>query len=283
MEAPCKSPCTWCYGCCCPCCFAHQQREKLLDITGEPYICCAGLYPCSCCNQPCESRQPYLFCETCCCTSQSILANRFMLQTRFDIRNDSCDDTLLSVVACLNCVAILVECFGSEEAGNGCRQLIDCVNASVCACMLTQQDIELKNIEESLKQSPYQGIKPHIITAMPPAQQEMVNGFARLQATAPSAHVPYGATATLPPAQVSNMPAVGRPSAGAPVVGIPVGPHGTGAPAAVAAAPVAAPVTPGQMMISVPQGCQPGQMIQFTTPNGVLSQVAVPPGMSPGM
>lgn len=194
MQSPCESPCTWCYGCCCPCCLAHQQRVRLLDITGEPYICCAGLHPCSCCNQPCERRQPYLFCETSCCTSQSILANRFMLQTRFDIRNDSCDDTLLGVVACLNVVTVLVECCGSEDAGRGCRQLIDCVNASVCACMLTQQDIELKKIEEGLQQTAYHGIKKNIIAAMPPAQQEMVNGFARLEPTAPGAQAPYGAT-----------------------------------------------------------------------------------------
>merc|ERR1712048_1369030 len=258
-----------CYGCLCPCCFAHQQRNKLLDLTGEPYICCAGLYPCCCCNQPCESRQPYLFFETCCCTSQSILANRFMLQTRFDIRNDSCDDTLLGVVACLNVIAVLVECFGSEDAGNGCRQLIDCVNASVCACMLTQQDIEIKNIEEGLKQSAYHGIKPNIIAAMPPAQQEMVNGFTRLQPTAPGAQAPYGAIGMPPPALGAAVP-----TTGAPVVGVPVGPNG--------AIPAMAAANPTQVMVTVPPGTAPGQMIQFTTPSGVLSQVAIPVGMAPG-
>lgn len=185
METPCKKPMTCCYGFCCPCCFAYQQRSELLDLTGEPYVCCGGLYPCCCCGQPCSNRNPWLCLEACCCTNHAIIANRFMLQTRFDIRNDPCDDTLLGIIACINCLACIVEMFADRESARCCEHLAECVNASVCACMLTQQDIKINAIKESGTR--FTQIPQAVFVVLPPQQQQMINGFATVQPTAPQA------------------------------------------------------------------------------------------------
>jgi len=236
MSTPSQSPMTCCYGFWCPCCFAYQQREKLLEITGEPYICCAGMCACGPCGKPCESKSPWLFLETCCCTNNAIMANRFMLQTRFDIQNDPCDEKLLAITACLNCICIIITMFSSERGStDGCEAIMDCINASVCACMLTQQDIQIKAIEETIATQPYAGMSQQILCALPPQQQQMM-GFAQI---APSGQ--YGAASPQ---------------------------YGTAA--------------PRQMMVAVPPGTSPGQMVQFTTPEGVLVQVPVPAGLAPG-
>jgi len=117
-----------------------------------------------------------------------------MLQTRFNIQNDPCDDTLLAIVAVLNVLSFIVRMVGSESNGDACEQLTECVNASVCACMLTQHDIQIKAIEENWTQNPYGGMNQQVLLALPPQQQEMVQGFAQLKPSAPV----YGATGMNP-------------------------------------------------------------------------------------
>jgi len=250
MKTPTEKPATCCYGFWCPCCFAYQQREKLLEMTQEPYVCCAGLSPCGPCGEPGENKNPWLCLETCCCTNTAIIANRFMLQTRFNIQNDSCDETLLGIIACLNCLSIIISIFGDRRTADSCEQLTECVNASVCACMLTQQDIQIKAIEETFKTQPYGGMPPHVLMALPPEQQQMMHGFTQIQPTAPLCR-PMAA----PPQQYGAMAA----------------PQQQGVLTA-----------PRQMMVTVPPGTMPGQPVQFTTPEGVLVQVLVPAGVSPG-
>merc|ERR1712232_722647 len=180
LQTPCDSPSAFCYGLSCPCCFVYQQRKELLDITQEPYVCCAGLGGCGPCTRPCGSRNPWLCLEAFCCTNNAILGNRFMMQTRFNIQNDPCDARLIKLVACLNCFACCVSCcaqiFMDKDKAKNCTdcytQAIECVNASVCSCMLAQQSIELK----SLKSVDYKGIKPSVMTVLPPRQQEMLQG-----------------------------------------------------------------------------------------------------------
>lgn len=100
-----------------------------------------------------------------------------MLQTRFNIKNDPCDETILALTALLNMLACIVETFADEEKANACKTLTDCVNAAVCSCLLTQQDLEIKRIEEDLESSPYQGMNQLVLEALPPEQQEMIQGF----------------------------------------------------------------------------------------------------------
>jgi len=244
MSAPCQSPCNFCYGLCCPCCFAHQQRGKILDITGEDYVCCGGAS--LCCNTPCGSREPCMCLEACCCTHVAIMGNRFMMQTRFDIRNDTCDDTLLGITACIN---ILADCAGmcsDRDTAEHLHHLADCVNAVVCSCMLAQQQVQLNAIEEAFQAQPYQGPPAHIFQALPPQQQNMVQASQALR----QAGEPYPGMMA-PPMQQPQM-----------------------------AAPLVAQGR--QVMITVPPGSGPGQLVQFATPEGVQQQVVIPNGVGPG-
>jgi len=174
-----------------------------------------------------------------------------MIQTRFNIQNDPCDDTLLAIIACLNCLTIIIRIFADRQTGDACEQLTECVNASVCACMLTQHDIQIKEIESYAAQNPYGGMSQQVLLVLPPHQQQMINGFSQLQPTAPGYAPPqYGAM---------------QPGGGPPAF-------------------QTNPVAPAsrQMMVAVPAGAMPGQMIQFVTPEGMTMQAAVPAGMMPG-
>ena len=97
-----------------------------------------------------------------------------MMQTRFGIKNDPCDETLLQVVACINCLACLVQAFADEDTANSCKTLADCVNAPVCSCMLTQHEIQLEELKKGFEHTPYNGMNPKILNALPPQQQEMM-------------------------------------------------------------------------------------------------------------
>jgi len=174
-KAPQEAPANWCYGLCCPCCFAFQQRNQILDLTGEPYVCCGG--SCCCVTCPCSSRQPWLCIETCCCTTPAIIANRYMIQTRFNVRNDPCDDNMLMCLGCLNCIACIIECFAGREVGEAVEHISHIINAMVCGCMLTQQDIELKFLE----QQTYQGPPSTVYAALPPKQKQMIDARQALQ------------------------------------------------------------------------------------------------------
>jgi len=169
-----------------------------------------------------------------------------MLQTRFAILNDPCDETLLQIVACLNCLAFIISIFGDRNSADACSQIIDCINGVVCACMLTQHDIEIKRIEAEMATKPgfYVGIPQTVLFVLPPQQQTMIQGFAPYKPIVQPGTPQYGA---------------------APVQGVP---------AAVAA--------PRQITLTVPEGSGPGQMVQFTSPEGQMCQVPVPAGVSPG-
>lgn len=248
--APCSAPHLCCYGFCCPCCFAYQQRNRILDLTGEPYLCCGGV--CSCCATPCERRNPWLCCETCCCTSSSILFNRYMIQTRFDIRNDPCDESMLGLIACLNIVANCAQCCSDRETAEHIEHLQHCINAAICSCMLTQQSLELRRIEDELAEAPYQGPPAHIYGVLPPAQQVMVDAQQALRAPL-----------SMPPGQQPLRPG---------------------------AAPLAAcglvaqgrQIQARHVTVTVPEGVAPGQPIIFITPEGLQAQSIVPQGLGPG-
>mmetsp|Transcript_72525 Transcript_72525/g.208155 ORF Transcript_72525/g.208155 Transcript_72525/m.208155 type:complete len:224 (+) Transcript_72525:86-757(+) len=202
LNAPSSAPATCCYALWCIPCVTYNQRLELLDITQEKYMCCAGLCNCCCFGSPCDSHFPWLCLEVCCCSSQAIVANRFMLQTRFDRKNDACDNCLMITAGCCDLVASI-----SNNSGGGqdpdARWIMDVFYASVCACMLTQQAVELEHIKKELESKPYSGVPEHIMncfgSAAAPAQLVMHSG---------SENASYGAAVP----------------AGAPVIqGVPVG------------------------------------------------------------
>lgn len=249
--APCQDPLACCCGFWCPCPAAHHQRNKILDLTGEPYVCCGG--GCVCCEAPCESREPWLCLETCCCTSPAILANRFMIQTRFDIQNDPCDETILSITACINMLAACAEICMDRESAQHLEHLVHLINACVCSCMIAQQEIQLRATEQAFQAQPYTGPPEYVFVVLPPVQQNMVQAAQALR--------------------MSGQPPLATPPA----------------PQGMLAEPLAPAPAPGglvahgrQVMITVPQGTSPGQLVVFQTPEGNQSQVAVPQGLTPG-
>merc|ERR1719456_480668 len=150
LNTPCEAPGLCCYSCCCPCCSALTQRKELLEITGEKYICCAGLCPCGPCGQPQDEN--CLYAEVGCCLGMAISGNRWMLQTRFLKQNDPCDECLMMCSACLSCFACILQVAGADEdMANAVALLADCVACSVSGCMLTQQQVEVNKIKENEK------------------------------------------------------------------------------------------------------------------------------------
>eukprot|EP00928_Gymnodinium_smaydae_P072576 TRINITY_DN55916_c0_g1_i1.p2 TRINITY_DN55916_c0_g1~~TRINITY_DN55916_c0_g1_i1.p2 ORF type:complete len:204 (+),score=32.50 TRINITY_DN55916_c0_g1_i1:80-691(+) len=174
FETPYKAPAKCCLGAACACCFAYKQRQDILEYTAEPYVCCGGLCPCGPLGDPCsKDRVPACLClEVTCCPFMSVAANRYMLQTRFYVKNDPCDDCILCFQAALNCVALGLEISGQKrETAEQVKVFADCVNCSVMACMLAQQQVELEHAMEK----PYEGANKNIIDLLPPNQQEMIN------------------------------------------------------------------------------------------------------------
>lgn len=177
LDAPVQVPMLCLKGVCCTCCFAYEQRTELLDITGEPYVCCGGTCPCGPLGKPCPADQAkaWLGVEAVCCTFQAVTANRYMVQTRFGRMNDPCDDMLLAYTAMINTAAILAECFCDREDADNLRLMADIVNCSVCACMLAQQQNEIGIIQEQLAaKGGYKGPGREVMGLLPPEQQKMV-------------------------------------------------------------------------------------------------------------
>lgn len=168
FEAPCKAPMSFCYGCCCICCMASQQRLKILDVIGEPYICCGGLFPCGPLGEPQDRNCVYA--EACCCSGLAVSGNRFLIQTRFDRQNTACDDCILWTVCLASWIVCLLQCVGCDvpEEIENC---VDCMVMVVDGCMLAQQQTEVDYVVKN----GYGGPPQHIIGALSPFQQQVAS------------------------------------------------------------------------------------------------------------
>eukprot|EP00927_Polykrikos_kofoidii_P067573 TRINITY_DN63016_c0_g1_i1.p2 TRINITY_DN63016_c0_g1~~TRINITY_DN63016_c0_g1_i1.p2 ORF type:complete len:255 (-),score=33.86 TRINITY_DN63016_c0_g1_i1:371-1135(-) len=177
-SSPAEVPCYFCTGLWVPWCFSYKQRLQILDITGEPYVCCGGMCPCGPCGKACPEDQKHcwLCCEVTCCTFQSVAANRFLVQTRFDRENDPCDDIIIMYAACLSVVAALSRCFCEDDIADFIVLLSDVVSCTVCACMLAQQENEIELIKEQIAMDSYvySGPPPLVMASLAPEQQQMV-------------------------------------------------------------------------------------------------------------
>mmetsp|Transcript_70863 Transcript_70863/g.133945 ORF Transcript_70863/g.133945 Transcript_70863/m.133945 type:complete len:198 (-) Transcript_70863:123-716(-) len=166
FEAPCKAPLEFCFGCCCTCCMAGKQRLDLLDVTGEPYVCCAGMFPCGPLGDPQDRNCAWA--EACCCTGCAIAGNRFMIQTRFDRVNTACDECILWVACLAPWVVCILKCF--IDVPDEVENLVDCLTMTVNGCMLAQQQKEV----DFVKKNGYQGMNPAFMGAMNKAQQHAI-------------------------------------------------------------------------------------------------------------
>lgn len=167
FESPCKAPASFCAGCLCPCCCAIQQRNELLDLTGEPYICCAGLCPCGPLGEPQDRNCLYL--EGCCCTSLAISGNRFFIQTRFDKMNTACDDCILWATCMIACGVSIASCF--IDIPQEVENCVDCMLMIVDGCMLAQQQYELEHVKKNGYALPPQ----QVMMALPDHQRQVIN------------------------------------------------------------------------------------------------------------
>lgn len=150
-----------CFFWCCAPCAIYAQRQEMLQMTGEPYVCCAGVCPCLGFEKPVEERA-WLIAEVCCCPGFALAGNRFMVQTRLNRRNsklDSCLKIFNEVVTCE--FAILRLCFDcSKEREN-------IVKGACCVCSVThcQNAAEISDFKNG--KFAYQPPSPGLVAELP--------------------------------------------------------------------------------------------------------------------
>ena len=85
FTSPCSEPAAFRDAIFCTSCVAYQQRTAILELTGEPYYCCAGVYPFGPLGQPCDP--VCLFLETwfclCCNKVKPSSCKRCMIHAKF--------------------------------------------------------------------------------------------------------------------------------------------------------------------------------------------------------
>lgn len=196
---------------------AGQQRLQILEVTGEPYVCCGGMIPCCCLGEPQDKCCVAL--EACCCPSLAVAGNRFLIQTRFDRHNTACDDCLLWFTCLCSWAVCIAECAGCDVP-EGIENAVDCLKIAVDGCMLAQQQVEIDFVQKM----GYTGPNPAIMGLLPPVQQQMMAqarppapgpmGIAGVVAGAavggaPGAAVMYGGPQMHPPPQAGMYPPPG--------------------------------------------------------------------------
>ena len=112
LTAPCSEPIAFCSFMVCPCCTVYQQRETLLEMTGEPYYCCAGMFPCGPFKAPCDRQ--CLCLEACCCLCCAIEGNRFLIQSRFAVQDGGCDTCILCFVPLIGFMICIASLAGAD-------------------------------------------------------------------------------------------------------------------------------------------------------------------------
>ena len=168
LTAPVEAPIYCIYSVFCPCLVAYQQRERVLYGDWSRYQCCGGGMPCS--GSCGESSCPQLCAvvEVVLCFTLAVSATRFMLQDALQIQNTKCDNCIIASMfyaQYLNCLCQIAACITNapfiDEAALITDRIADISYCTVCACIQTQQKLELDK-RDGL-------IQPRI----PPPQQEM--------------------------------------------------------------------------------------------------------------
>lgn len=167
-EAPVQAPIHFAYGCLCGCCMAATQRLDILEVIGEPYVCCGGMFPCGPLADECDLSWVWL--EACCFPCCAITGNRFLIQTRFNRQNTKCDEMLLWCACCFRYSLCCFQCC-CADLPEDMECFSDVLQMVVEGCMLAQQAVELKFVTKNGFHKP----SPEMIAMMPPGQQRMIN------------------------------------------------------------------------------------------------------------
>jgi len=169
-RAPFKEPVAFCFACFCVPCAAYHQREVLLELVGEEYLCCGGVFPVGPLRNP-QPKFPCLLLESVFCPWMAISANRYIVQTRFGRRNGRFDDAIVTFAALfcnvVNILCVLANFEMPEELAATAYGLVLCA----MGCMHAQNVHEIKKIIENGYEKPPR----RIVLALPPVQQDMIN------------------------------------------------------------------------------------------------------------
>lgn len=112
----------------------------------EEYFCCGGMCPMGPLKKPCP-KIPCLCLESFCCVGCAIAGNRFLIQTRFEVRNSWVDDMIILCVCVVTwaiCILNLIGCDVPDEI----EMCVDCLVQAFYACMLTQQQCQIRHVKK---------------------------------------------------------------------------------------------------------------------------------------
>jgi len=143
LSAPCKNPVGCCYGMCCMCCFAYQQRDRILKNANLPYQCCGG--SCCCCSTPeiwdSPGRECCMCLEALCCTYLAVIVNRDLIMYHYQINLDPCDEYIIDVCVCLNIIFGILALI--DDNFRNIKDILDLLLMIIMACSLAQQESTL--------------------------------------------------------------------------------------------------------------------------------------------
>ena len=119
-----------------------DQRKNLLELSGEPYVMFAGTWPCCGFEKPCPSWCLWL--ESFCCIPRGLAGNRFMTQTRLNLRNSGIDRcmTCCHIFPKLECAIARVCCSWSKE-----HESLYTSGCGTCPCSHCQNELAIKNFK----------------------------------------------------------------------------------------------------------------------------------------
>lgn len=169
LETPCNEPAKWCQGMLCPCCSVMWQREELLQITGEPYYCCGGMCPCGPLKNECN-KEPWLCVESFCCCWLANGGNRFIIQTRFSVRNSAVDEFIICCMVIVSWTICILELCGTDVPDE-LEMIVNILECMLFGCMFAQQQHQIEHV----KATSYQPPPPEVIVLLPPTHQKMIN------------------------------------------------------------------------------------------------------------
>jgi hypothetical protein len=170
MGAPCRNPGFCLYAACCNVCVAYSQRKEIMfnDLTN--YTCCNGGM---CISGRLGEKSCPEFClciEAFCCFPSAVATNRFMIQDEMRVENTQCDNFIIGFMLCLNqlaCVFRIAAMISGNDEIEQIADILDCMSdltyCTVCACMQTQQNEQLKMRDPNARPPP-----PHNPMAPPP-------------------------------------------------------------------------------------------------------------------
>jgi hypothetical protein len=109
------------------------MSQEMLIASFSLQVCCAGVWPC--CGFETPKPECCLICEAAFCCPLAVSGNRFMTQTRLNVKNKGCVDSIAVKLHCCvdigcSCARICFEC--SEERENIVKSSICVLPASLC-------------------------------------------------------------------------------------------------------------------------------------------------------